>query len=243
MMVSRLPQSVSHRRIARGPLRLLQEGARSGVVNILLVDLLCCVVACGGSPAQPTGVCRRYASAYAANGTAYRCAFAPGNALLSCRSGPSLSDDWQYASAADFVDEARVPNRLRVRARRFEALGMVGTSRTLLTEYRYDDAGRLISRRRTNDYTIGSFELDRVEFGSWDSLGRPVSGTMHVGDRSGLFTLAYNDAAREVEASNGESVTLDANGNVVRETLASGFGESGRTAVEYVVQGTAEFCR
>jgi len=43
-----------------------------------------------------------------------------------------------------------------------------------------------------------------------------------------------------MDASNGESVTVDANGNVVREIVVYGFGEAG--GFDRTIQTTAEIC-
>jgi hypothetical protein len=43
-----------------------------------------------------------------------------------------------------------------------------------------------------------------------------------------------------MEASNGEAVTRDANGNVVREVIVVGFGPA--NVFGYIIQSTAEVC-
>jgi YD repeat-containing protein len=86
------------------------------------------------------------------------------------------------------------------------------------TAYGYDGAGRLTRRKRTSYYSLGgqneTAELDAVEYRSWDARGRPTAGILSAGGESEPLVLMYDDAARHVEASNGESVTRDADGNM-----------------------------
>ena len=148
-----------------------------------------------------------------------------------------------YGSVEDFIREAQIPNKLLVRQRQVTfSGGMLITFNQTVTDYRYDASGRLIERRRTRRVGLSfSFvELDLVEYSGWDSQGRPTSGTIHVGDNAQPVTIAYDDRARQMEASNGEAVTRDANGNVVREVVVVGFGPT--SVVGDTIQSTAEVC-
>jgi hypothetical protein len=82
--------------------------------------------------------------------------------------------------------------------------------------------------------------LDVIEYTAWDALDRPTAGTLRVADRSEPITVRYDDAVRRMEASNGETVTEDADGNVVRETIVIGFGAP--STVDHLIQSTVQFC-
>jgi YD repeat-containing protein len=86
------------------------------------------------------------------------------------------------------------------------------------------------------------FDSDRIEYTAWDALGRPTGGTIHFRDETQPVTLTYDDARRRVEASNGEASQLDADGNLVEEVLAEGFGPS-YGVVRYVIEATAQACK
>lgn len=148
--------------------------------------------------------------------------------------------DWWYASDVDFVLEAQVPNRILVQSRSFSTLGMVVTSSTVSTGYRYDASARLVERHRRRSDVGGEHELDVTEYTSWDAVGRPTSGTVSAPSGTGPITIRYEDGARTMAASNGESVTLDANGNVIREVVVFGFGTPG--VLDRTIQTTAEIC-
>jgi len=202
--------------------------------------------ACGkGSPSElPQRTCRRYATSLTINGQGYDCDF--GGTGYHCR-GPQVAENWTYRSLSDFVLEAQIPNRRRVLRQEGSWYGWwawMGSGGDT-TEYRYDGAGRLKGRTRTSYSSLGggpqsATELDSIEYTSWDARGRPASGILSAGGESETVVLMYDDAARHMEASNGESVTLDANGNTVREVVVFGFGSPG--VREHVVQATAEVC-
>jgi hypothetical protein len=163
--------------------------------------------------------------------------------MLTCRSGTTSRETWLYGSLEDFIREAQVPNKLLVRQR--EVSSSPGTLITFIdtvTDYRYDASDRVIERRRTRrtGLSSGFMELDLMEYTAWDSQGRPTSGTIHVGDNAQPVRISYDDRARQMEGSNGEAVTRDANGNVVTEVVVVGFGAP--NVVKYVIQSTAEVC-
>jgi len=201
------------------------------------------LTSCGGkTPTEPSRLCRRYPTAFTENGRSYQCSLESG-ATLTCRSGTTAQESWVYGSLEDFIREAQIPNKLLVRQRQVTfSGGMLVTFNQTVTDYRYDASGRLIERRRTRRVGLSfSFvELDLVEYSAWDSQGRPTSGTIHVGDNAQPVTIAYDDRARQMEASNGEAVTRDANGNVVREVVVVGFGPT--SVVGDTIQSTAEVC-
>jgi YD repeat-containing protein len=194
-------------------------------------------VACGGSHIEGTKVCRRYATAFTENGRSYECAFDV--RFLRCMGGATTM--WGYSGPSDFVFEPQVPNRILALTRSVSTGGpmLIGAS-TTSTDYRYDGSGRLLERRRWRNNVTGLRELDVVEYTAWDSFGRPTSGTIRAGDRIGPVTIRYDDAARHMEASNGEAVTRDADGNIVREVVVIGFGIG--TAVDDLIQSATEFC-
>ena len=148
-----------------------------------------------------------------------------------------------YGSLEDFIREAQIPNKPLVRQREVSSGGpMLVTQSRTVTDYRYDASGRLIERRRTlqTGLMTSPRELDLVEYSAWDSQGRPTSGTIRVGDNAQPVTIVYDDRARKMEASNGEAVTRDANGNVVSEVIVVAFGPA--TVFGYIIQSTAEVC-
>jgi len=201
------------------------------------------LTSCGGkTPTEPSRFCRRYPTAFTKNGLSYQCAL-EGNATLTCRSGTTVQESWLYGSPEDFIREAQIPNKLLVRQRQVSSGGgMLVTFFQTVTDYRYDASGRLIQRRRTHKPGLSSsfIEDDLIEYSAWDSQGRPTSGTIHVGDNAQPVTIGYDDRARHMEASNGEAVTRDANGNVVSEVSVAGFGPA--NVFGYTIQSTAEVC-
>jgi hypothetical protein len=204
------------------------------------VALVAGATSCRSSHIEGTKVCRHYPVAFTQAGTSYACAFDGGHALRC--NGPQVIQQWIYAGPEDFVLEPQVPNRILVQTRTFEALGMVNTSRTFETFYTYDGAGRLTRRRRHETDVARNFDVETVEYTAWDAVGRPTAGTIQSSpDGTGPITLAYDDAARRVNASNGESVTQDVNGNVVLETTVFGFGPVAGPS-QYSITRTADFC-
>jgi hypothetical protein len=118
---------------------------------------------------------------------------------------------------------------------------VVVTSSVVSTEYRYDASSRIVERHRRRSDIGGARDLDVTAYTSWDALGRPISGTVSSSSGSGPITIRYDDAARRMDASNGESVTVDANGNMVREVVVYGLGPPG-DGLERQIQTTAETC-
>jgi hypothetical protein len=205
--------------------------------------LFACLVvfpACGGSSnIEGTKVCRRYPTAFVESGRPYTCTFDV--RILRCNDASRfVVQDWVYASAADFVLEARVPNGIRAESRSFSTLGMVVTSSVVATEYRHDASTRLVQRRRRRSDVTGARELDVTDYTSWDALGRPIAGTVSGPNGAGPITIRYDDAARRMDASNGESTTVDANGNAVREVVVYGLGAPG--VIDRAIGTTAEVC-
>jgi hypothetical protein len=200
------------------------------------------LTSCGTTPTEASRFCRRYPTGFTANGLSYQCSLVS-TATLTCLSGTTPRESWLYGSLEGFIREAQIPNKLIVRQREVSSGGpsLVTQSRNV-TDYRYDASGRLIERRRTRQVGLSSswIELDLVEYSAWDSQGRPTSGTIRVGDNAQPVTIVYDDRARQMEASNGEAVTRDANGNVVREVIVVGFGPP--NVVGYTIQSTAEVC-
>jgi hypothetical protein len=210
--------------------------------RLRLAALFPCLVlapACGSSPVEETKVCRRYPTAFSEAGQPYACTFDV--RILTCRdSSHFVVQDWWYAGSADFVQEAQVPNRILAQSRSFSTLGMVVTSSAVSTEYRYDASARMVERHRRRSDVGGGRDLDVTTYTSWDALGRPTAGTVSSSSGSGPVTIRYDDAARRMDASNGESVTVDANGTVVREVVVYGLSEAG--VIDRTIQTTAEIC-
>jgi hypothetical protein len=207
---------------------------RAGLFACLVV-----IPACGSSNIEGTKVCRRYPTAFVESGRPYTCSLDV--RTLRCNDASRfVVQDWVYASAADFVLEAQVPNRIRAESRSFSTLGMVVTSSEVSTEYRYDTSTRLVERRRRRSDIGGARDLDATEYTSWDALGRPTAGTVSGPNGAGPITIRYDDAARRMDASNGESTTVDANGNVVREAVVYGLGAPG--VIDRAIGTTAEIC-
>jgi YD repeat-containing protein len=195
------------------------------------------VACCRTSHIEGTKVCRRYATTFSEAGQPYQCTFDV--RFLRCTG--SASTVWEYSGPSEFVLEAQVPNRILALTRSVSTGGpMLISASTTRADYRYDGSGRLLERRRWRNNVTGLRELDVVEYTAWDAFGRPTSGTIRAGDRSGAVTLQYDDAARRMEASNREAVIRDADGNIVREVVVIGFGEP--SVVDTLIQGTTEFC-
>lgn len=209
---------------------------RTRTAGLIVIGLIF-IASCRTSHIEGTKVCRRYATAFTEDGRSYQCTFDV--RFLTCTGG-SVNTEWEYGSSADFVLEPQVPNRILAVRRSFSTSGMLVTSSLTQTDYRYDGSGRLLERRRRRNDVTGLRELDVVAYTAWDSFGRPTSGTIRAGDRTGPVTIQYDDAARRMEASNGEAVTRDADGNIVREVVVIAFGTP--TAVDDVIQSTTEFC-
>jgi hypothetical protein len=195
--------------------------------------------ACGSSRIEGTKVCRRYPTAFVEAGRPYTCAL-DGRILRCNDSSRFVVQEWWYASDVDFVREAQVPNRVLAQSRSFSTLGMVVTSSTVSTEYRYDASARLVERRRRRSDVGGARDLDVTTYTSWDSLGRPTRGTVSASGEMGSVSIRYDDAARRMDASSGESVTVDANGSVIREVVVFGFGAPG--VIDRTIETTAELC-
>jgi hypothetical protein len=194
---------------------------------------------CGSSQIEGTKVCRRYPTAFTESGLSYTCTL--DIRILTCRdSSRFVVQDWTYVSSAEFVLEAQVPNRVRAESRSFQTLGMVVTSSVVSRDYRYDASGRLVERHRRRSDVGGARDLDITEYTSWDGLGRPTAGAVSGPNGAGPITIRYDDVTRTMNASNGESTTVDASGNVVREVVVYGFGEPG--LIERTIQTTAELC-
>jgi hypothetical protein len=211
------------------------EARKAASVILIIVS-----AGCGSSKIEGTKVCRRYPTAFTENGRAYTCTFDGGHVLRCDDSARLVVQEWLYATATDFVMEPQVPNRILVQSRSFVTLGMVNTSSSTSTDYTYDASGRVVERRKRRSDFTGARELETVTYTAWDARGRPTAGTVRTPDATGAITIRYDDTARRMEASNGESVTQDANGNVVREVFVLGFGAPG--TADFVIQGTAESC-
>lgn len=205
--------------------------------------LFACLVlasACGSSHIEGTKVCRRYPTAFTEAGRAYTCTFD----VRSLRCGDTsrfVVQEWLYIGSADFVMEAQAPNRILAQSRSFATLGMVVSSSNVSTDYAYDGSGRLLERRRRRMDVTGTRDLDLTTYSSWDALGRPTAGTISVQGDARPLSIRYDDSARRLDASNGESTTVDANGNVVREVVVYGLGPPG-DGVDRQIQTTAEIC-
>src|SRR4029079_778576 len=166
-----------------------------------------------------TKVCRRYPTAFTESGRPYTCAFDGGHVLRCDDSSHFVTQEWMYASAADFVLEPQVTNRLLLESRSFITNGMVNTSSATTTDYTYDASRRVVERRRRRSDFAGTRFLETVTYTAWDALGHPIAGNLRADDAIGPITIRYDDSSRRMEASNGESVTRDTNGNVVREDV------------------------
>lgn len=211
---------------------------RRDVLMLLLV-----AHGCDSSPTGADGDCRRYITSMSENGVSFTCAFERASATLRCSSGALLERAWEYAGVDDFISEAPVPNRIRARER-ISAGGTLGSFARTVTEYRYDDQGRLLERVRIGESSIGSQALDTVRYTAWDGLGRPTAGTLTSAAESEILTLRYDDALLRVDVSNGESTLQDGNGNPLREVLVFGAGSTkSRFERDYQIPALSEICR
>ena len=206
----------------------------SAISRLAAIPLLLALGACGSSPTAPSRPCRRYPVRYTEDGAATTCEL--GGLTLTCRASRG-STSWQYASLSDFIAEAQVPNLVLARERNWSGGGPMlisyGSHATLNT---YEGL-RLVTRVRTASNAFGSFAIDRAEYDHWDRLGRPTAGRITTGDTTEPLTLRYDDAARRVEASNGEYTVRDANGNVVEEAEFYGAPHV------FIIQELAEVCQ
>ena len=190
---------------------------------------------CGESPTGPSRHCRTYATSLTLNGNPGTCRFS--GTTYECRFGLE-SRSWSYASARDFIREARTPNRILAQARGYSGGGpMLWSSSSHATTFSYDDQGRLRERRRTSASYFGDCVLDTTRYDRWDGLGRPLGGEITTGGGTEPISIDYDDASLTAESSNGELTTRDENRNIVREIEFSGY----RMKV-YVATATAEVC-
>ena len=101
-------------------------------------------------------------------------------------------------------------------------------------------------RRSSNAYR--SWLVDTITYTGWDTFNRPIAGEVSVPDGDPTvpmptldtmpLSITYDDAARVMQASNGESVQRDKDGNIVKEVE---FGDAPETT--YVVTGSATACQ
>lgn len=176
----------------------------------------------GTSPSAIQNNCRAYPVAVSENGgPGVPCRLEQG-AQVSLWCGTALSPrEWHYANLADFIDEARVPNGLRLRSFSSATLSLLQSSGGSTARYEYDPQGRLTARERSawsGTQPLQPFE--RVEFTAWDVRGRPTAGVLSNSEGSGPVTLAYDDQRREMRWSTGEIHRVDRWGN----TVLQGFG-------------------
>jgi YD repeat-containing protein len=116
------------------------------------------------------------------------------------------------------------------------------------TIYTYDAGGRLSGRGRHRYNAFSSWLVDTITYTGWDRSNRPIAGELTVpeGDPTvpmpTLITMplsiTYDDAARVMQASNGEFVMRDKDGNIVKEVEFSG-----DPATDYVVTASATVCQ
>jgi YD repeat-containing protein len=207
-------------------------------VAVAIATGLILVASCSTSHIEGTKVCRRYATAFTESGRSYQCTFDV--RFLTCTGDARAV--WEYGDTSDFVLETQVPSRILAVTRSVSTGGpMLVSASTTQTDYRYDGSGRLLERRRRRNDVTGLHELDVTEYTAWDALGRPTAGTIRVPDgRTGPVTIRYDDSARRMDVSNGESLTQDANGNIVREVVVYSFGAP--SVVDRTIQSTGEFC-
>jgi hypothetical protein len=176
---------------------------------------------CSASPTGPGGACRAYPTSLTENEVQFSCTF--DSAVWSCNSSSTIgySRSSSYRSAAEFVDEARIPNRVRrTEWRSAYTGGLLGSAAATLVRYTYDDRGRLSARDASggNDFA-SSVPLQDAVFDSWDSQGRPLAARIAGCGSDERVTIRYDDGRRTVTWSNGESHTVDVNGNPVEDTF------------------------
>jgi hypothetical protein len=205
--------------------------------------LLLSAQGCDSSPTDESGDCRRYMTSMSENGTTFACGFERDTAILRCSNGAFLERTWEYADVDDFISEVSAPNRVLARTRTSSG-GALGSFASTVTEYRYDDGGHLLERVRVGASPLGSETLDTVRYTAWDALGRPTAGTLSSLGGSEDLTLRYDDASRQMEASNGELSRQDANGNPLREVFVFGAGSSDpRFERAYEILALEDICR
>jgi hypothetical protein len=205
--------------------------------------LLLSAQGCDSSPTDESGDCRRYMTSMSENGVAFACGFERDTAILRCSSGVFFERTWEYADVDDFISEVSAPNRILARTRTSSG-GALGSFASTVTEYRYDDGGRLLERVRIGASPAGSETLDTVRYTAWDALGRPIAGSVSGPGGSEDLTLRYEDASRQMEASNGELSRQDAYGNPLREVFVFGTGSSdARFERAYETLALGEICR
>ncbi|HSF20384.1 MAG TPA: hypothetical protein VLK65_33030 [Vicinamibacteria bacterium] len=213
-------------------------------VRVLVLFASIGALSCGGSsPTDETPTCRTYPLSFEENGTPFTCRLETGaRVTLSCAAG-TLNRDWEYANLADFIGEAAVPNRLRVESRRTTAGALLGSFTTTIRFYEYDGQQRLTRRVRTSSNSLGTFELDDARYSQWDAEGRPTRGEIRAGELSAGVSLSYDDGQRRLEASTGERVVVDRNGNILNEVEVFGLGpDPFRFERDYVITATERAC-
>jgi len=218
----------------------MMPNARSLVLATMLLMLAACS---GAGPSAPARACRQWPLRYSTDrGLAFHCEAGPSEGR--CSAFPvSVEVTWTYASRADFVHEADVPNRILVRRRESVGCGSFSTTgcayRTL--EYAYDAKGRLLRREGSSRQSLGGgSSLEVTTFTEWDRHGRPTRGHLE-GDASRVpITIGYDDVARVAHWSNGERVEQDPYGNVVHETLVLDDGRLFENT--YVIESLQPVC-
>jgi hypothetical protein len=175
-------------------------------------------------------------------GAAYDCT--AGGPTPSCSAG-RISETWTYASVADFVREAEVPNRILTVRRETSACASFayqGCSQTL-TEYTHDSRGRLMRRERSSSSTLGDPRIwDVTTYVAWDKYGRPTHGEVTAGDIRESIGISYDDEAGLMEVSNGERVEQDDHGNTVLEVFRYGAGAGFVSERRYFIQSFQQVC-
>jgi hypothetical protein len=196
---------------------------------------------CSRGPAEPSPACRTWPLRYSDGRRTFAC---DGSSTSpSCSAFPvNLTIAWSYRSPSDFVREADVPNRVRALGQSSHGCGTFVTTgcNTDSTAYEYDSEGRLARRERSWSHTLGGRgTIDVVTYSAWDRRGRPTQGRIEAGGQETPLSIAYDDARRIAEASNGELVEQDAYGNVVREVLVRG---GAAFEVVYTIESYQEIC-
>lgn len=195
--------------------------------KIVLVALaLACTLSCGrSSPTDATQTCRNYPRALEENGALFTCELNQGGTVVLACSLGAETRRWEYASLADFVEEASVLHRARWNTRTTTSGVLLGSFASTVRVLEFDPQGRLSRRVRTTSSQLGTFVLDDTVYSRWDGRGRPTRGEVTSGDLSDAVVLTYDDAVRRVESSLGEHLVVDANGNPVDEVEVFGLGQ------------------
>jgi len=143
----------------------------------------------------------------------------------------------QYASLADFVEEASVPNRPLVTSEGIGySCGMGNTAGYSTGYYRYDAQRRLVEIQWQGQWGYSDEPSSATvdTYTAWDSRGRPLSGT-RSGPGGGMeISIVYDDGTRTMTTSIGPNEAIrqeDEFGNMVRD------GD-----YTYTVLETAEVC-